>query len=93
MAENFGGTCAIVPVKAGRQAAIAAASGRAFGGRDDPALGVVGIALLAPAHREAVALAAVHHERNGLGRLAERERQAARGERIERAGMARALRA
>src|SRR5205814_3079098 len=29
MAENFGGTCAIVPVKAGKQALIASAPGRA----------------------------------------------------------------
>ena len=50
--------------------------------------GVVGVALFAPAHGEAVGLAAVHDERNGLGRLAERDRQAAGGERIERAGMA-----
>ena len=43
---------------------------------------------IAPAHREAVGLAAVHHERHGLGRLAERDRQHAGGERIERAGVA-----
>ena len=59
--------------------------------RRDAPFGVVGVALLAPAHREAVALAAVHDERDGLGRLAERDRQEARGERIERAGMAGAL--
>src|SRR4051812_48463488 len=45
-------------------------------GLDDPALGIVGVAFLAPAYREAVALAAVHHKRNGLGGLAERDRQA-----------------
>src|SRR5262245_28190652 len=46
-------------------------------GFDDLALGVVGVALLAPAHRETVALAAVHHEGDGLGGFAERNRQAA----------------
>src|SRR6185369_62467 len=56
-------------------------------GLDHPALGIVGIALLAPGHREAVALAAVHHEGNRLGGLAERDRQAAGCQRIERAGM------
>ena len=39
-----------------------------------------------------IGLAAVDHERHGLGRLAERDRQAAGGERIERAGVAGALR-
>src|SRR5205085_12063338 len=60
-------------------------------GSNDLAFGIVGIALLAPAHREAVALAPVHHERDCLGRLSERERQATRGERIERARVARTL--
>ena len=41
----------------------------------DAAFGIVGVALLAPAHGEAVALAPVHHERNRLGRFAERDRQ------------------
>ena len=58
---------------------------------DDAAFGVVGVALLAPAHGEAIELAAVHDEGNGLGRFAERDRQGAGGERIERAGMAGAL--
>ena len=52
---------------------------------------VVGIALLAPAHGEAIGLTAVDDERHGLGRLAERDRQATGGKRIERAGMAGAL--
>src|SRR4051812_49846993 len=56
-----------------------------------PALGIVGVALLAPGDREAVALAAVHHEGNRLGGLAERDRQAAGRQRIERAGVAGAL--
>src|SRR6185369_10784607 len=60
-------------------------------GLDHPALGIVGIALLAPGYREAVALAAVHHEGNRLGGLAERDRQAAGCQRIERAGVARAF--
>src|SRR5436853_421544 len=59
-------------------------------GVDAPAFSIVGIALLAAGYRKAVTLAAVHHERNGFGGLAERDRQAARGERIERAGVARA---
>src|SRR6266850_1203028 len=62
-----------------------------FAGFDDPALGIVSIAFLAPGDRETIALATVHHERNGLGGLAERDRQAAGGERIEGAGMAGAL--
>src|SRR4030088_1757425 len=66
-------------------------SGPDFAGFDDPALGIVGIALFTPAHRKAVALAAVHHERNGLGGFAQGDRQAPGGERIERAGMARPL--
>src|SRR6516165_5933376 len=39
-------------------------------GLDHAALAVVGITLLTPTHHEAVALAAVHHERNGLGGFA-----------------------
>src|SRR2546429_4326508 len=56
-------------------------------GLDHAPLGVVGIPLLAPGNREAIALAAVHHEGDGLGGFAERDRQTAGGERIERAGM------
>src|SRR5712671_2435500 len=55
------------------------------------AVGIVGVALLAPAHGEAVGLAAVHDERDGLGRFAKRDWQAAGGERIERAGVSGAL--
>src|SRR6516164_3805370 len=58
---------------------------------DDPSLGVVGVALLAPTHHETVALASVHHKRDGLSSLAERDRQGAGGERIGRAGMPRPL--
>src|SRR6266481_1803468 len=58
---------------------------------DDAAFGVVGVALLAPANHEAIALAAIHHIGNRLGGLAERYRQATRGERIERTGMPCAL--
>src|SRR5207302_9171658 len=65
--------------------------GLEIAGPDNPALGIVGIPFLPPAHREAVALAAVHHERDGLGSLAERDRQAAGGQRIEGTGMAGAL--
>ena len=81
----------MVPVKRGSSARIASAVGRCSLRGDDAAFGIVGIALLAPAHGEAIELAAVHDERNGLGRFAERDRQAAGGERIERAGMAGAL--
>src|SRR5262249_13184253 len=66
--------------------------GRARGAaRGDAAFGVVGNRLLAPAHGEAVGLAPLHDERNGLGRLPERDRQQARGQRVERAGMPRAF--
>ena len=44
------------------------------------------------AQREAVVLAAVHDEGHGLGRLAQRDRQHAGGQRIERAAMAGLLR-
>ncbi len=65
---------------------------RALGaGRGGAALGVVGVAFLAPSHREAVDLAPLHDERDGLGRLAERDREQARRERVERAGVAGAL--
>ncbi len=56
-----------------------------------PSVSIVGIAFLAPGDRKAIALAAVHHERNGLGGLTQGDRQAAGGEGIERAGMARAF--
>jgi len=49
---------------------------------------MAGIALLAPTHGESVDLAPLHDEGHGLGRFSERDRQQARGERIERAGMA-----
>src|ERR1700733_5614847 len=65
--------------------------GPAVAGLGNATLGIVGIPFLAPADRKAIALAAVHHERNGLGGFAERDRQAAGGERIERAGVARSL--
>ena len=55
------------------------------------ALGIVGIAFLAPGHRETIALAAVHHERNRLGGFPERDRQPAGSQRIEGAGVAGAL--
>ena len=66
--------------------------GRApVGARDDLPFGVVGRAFLAPAHAEAISLGAVLHDRHGLGRLAESDRQHAGRERIERAGVARLL--
>ena len=57
-------------------------------GLDHPPLGIVGVALLAPAHGEAVAFAPVHHERDRFGGFAERDRQASGCERVERPGMA-----
>src|SRR5260221_2203797 len=65
--------------------------GPQLAGFDDPALGIVGIAFLAPGNRKAVALAAIHYEGNGFGGFAQRDRQAAGGERVERAGVAGAL--
>ena len=66
-------------------------AGATVAGLDHPALGVVGIPFLAPAHGEAVELAAVHDEGDGLGGFAERDRQTAGSERIERAGVSGAL--
>ena len=91
MAEYCGGVCSISPVNCGSSARIASAEGLSVAYLGDLALGVVGVALLAPGDRKAVALAAVHHERNRLGGLAQRDRQAAGGQRIERAGMSRAF--
>src|SRR5207244_12562508 len=54
-------------------------------------LRLVGVAFLAPSDGKPIALAAVHYERNGLGGLAQGNRQASGGERIERAGVARAF--
>src|SRR5512144_1910826 len=49
--------------------------------------GVVGIALFAPTYGETIELAPVYHERNGLGRFAERDRQSTGSEWVERTGM------
>ena len=91
MAEYRGGICSI---SAGKLRQQRRDRRRGRGGcrwSARAALGIVGVALLAPAHGEAIALAAVHHEGDGLGGLAERDRQAAGGQRIERAGVAGAL--
>jgi hypothetical protein len=61
-------------------------------GGGDGAFAVVGRARLAEAQGEAVLLASVHHEGNGLGRLAQGDRQDAGRQRIERAAMARLFR-
>src|SRR5258707_5053563 len=74
-----------------QQAPDRISGGPAVAGLDNPALGIVGIAFLAPSDRKAIALAAVHHERNGLGGLAQGDRQAPGGERIHRAGVGRAF--
>src|SRR5258708_12757208 len=65
--------------------------GPQLAGFDDPALGIVGIAFLAPGNRKAIALAAIHYEGDGFGGFAQRDRQASGSERIERAGVAGAL--
>ena len=52
------------------------------------ALGIVGVGAGAPAHGEAVVLGAVDGVGHGLGRLAERDRQHAGRQRVERAGVA-----
>ena len=57
-------------------------------GGDDLALGVVGVGGRAPAHGEAVVLGAVDGVGHGLGRLAQRDRQDAGRQRVERAGVA-----
>src|ERR1019366_5295741 len=71
-----------------QQVANRPGGGPDIAGSGDPALGIVGIAFLAPAYRKAITLAAVHHERNRLGGLAHGDRKPAGGERIERAGVA-----
>ncbi len=70
---------------------MSSAEGRCSARGVDAAFGIVGVALLAPAHGEPVDLAPVHHEGHGLGRLPKRDREQARGQRVERAGMAGAL--
>ena len=91
MAEYCGGVCSIRPVNCGSSARIASAEGlRSLVLTTRPS--VSSVSRSSPqAHREAIALAAVHHERDGLGGFADRDRQAAGGERIERAGVAGAL--
>src|SRR5665213_1572449 len=76
------------PGEAGQQFANRLSGGPQLAGSDDPALGIVGVPLLAPGDRKAIALAAVHHEGDRLGGFAEGDRQAAGGERVERAGVA-----
>ena len=75
-------------MKRGSRAAMASSSRAQLRGRDDLALGVVGVGLDAPGTVKLIDLPPVHHEGNGLGRLAERDRQEAGGQRVERAGMA-----
>ena len=87
MAENAGGVCMISPMNCGSSASIAARDGRMSLVATTCALGVVGIGVRAPAHGEAVVLRAVDGVRHGLGGLAERDRQHAGRQRIERAGM------
>jgi hypothetical protein len=54
---------------------------------DDLTLGIIGIALLAPADGESVRFSAIDDERHRFGRFAQRNRQASGGERIECSGM------
>ena len=65
------------PDKARQQRRYRPRCGAGIARRHDPPLGVVGIALLAPAHREAIDLAAIDHERHRFGGIAKRDRQAA----------------
>src|SRR3954447_18381854 len=65
------------PGKTRQQGSDRLAGGSDVAGPHDPAFGIVGVTLLAPAYCEAVALAAVHDERDRLGGLAQRNRQAA----------------
>ena len=55
-------------------------------------VGVVGVARLAEAEREAIHLGPVHDVGHGLGGVPERDRQHAGRQRVERAAMARLLR-
>ena len=77
------------PVKSGSLASISARGRPPVALRDRLPLGVVGVGLGAEADREAVLLAALDREGDGLGRLAEGDRKDAGRERIERAGMSR----
>src|SRR6478609_4187616 len=61
--------------------------------RHDRAICVVSVGGCAEAHREAVLLVAFYRERHGLGRFAEGDGQHSGGERVERAGVTRLLRA
>ncbi len=77
----------ISPVKVGSRSSIGIARWACVAGLDDAAFGVVGCRFRAPANGEPVNLLAIDSERHGLGRLTERDRQDARRERIERAGV------
>ena len=78
-------------MKRGRAASISAAARSLVGAGDDLALGIVGRALLAPAHAKTVGLGAVLDDRHRLGRLAEGDGQHAGRERIERSRVTRLL--
>ena len=78
----------ISPVKLRQQGGDGGGVGTRVAGLDRMALGVVGVGLDAPLHGEAIGLFAVLDEGHGLGRLAEGDRQHARGERIQSAGVA-----
>ena len=77
-----------IPDKPGQQRGDRAGFGSRVALADDLAVGVVGVGLGAPAHGEEIGLLAILHEGHGLGGLAEGDRQNARGQRIERAGVA-----
>ncbi len=63
-----------------------------FGGsRNNAAFGVIRVAFFAPADSEAVDLSPFHDERNGLGCLAERNRQDSGRQWIKGAGVTGAL--
>src|SRR5271155_16500 len=63
--------------KARQQSLDRGRRGAALARVHDTAFGIVGVAFLTPSHGEGIGLSTVDHEGNGLGRLAERDRQTA----------------
>src|SRR5262249_3162075 len=61
------------------------------GARNNAAFGIIRVAFFAPADREPVDLSSFHDERNGFGRLTERNRQDSGRQWIEGAGVPGAL--
>ena len=82
----------MAPRNAGRAASIVASSGRTSLVSMTCAVGVVGVARFAELQGEVIQLGAVHDIGHGLGRGAERHRQQAGRQRVQRAAMAGFLR-